>query len=327
MKFSITLLSSILLACSITIANPIDPSATTDVESSIFPDLPSATTDVEASIFPDLPSATTDVEASIFPDLPSATTDVEASIRDSPSATTDVEASIFPDLPSATTDVEASIFPDLPSATTSTEASTSPTPNPNGIGLGGLDPLPDSIKELLEKYEKKKQNRIEQKKKCELLRFQYDDQHKHVKDLKRKLYLLEHKARGNGDGSEYDSEIQKTKHNLEAQESKLNDLGSRYHDCDSKHDSLKFGLRVIGIKLVEIVFGKPWDPKLFEQQLLFIDQHPSIQGYFGGSGNKGKSSGPQPSGSGSPGQGAPSNRRNGFSKLMHNVGSFFGRPK
>ncbi|KAK5667196.1 hypothetical protein QVD99_006404 [Batrachochytrium dendrobatidis] len=177
-------------------ANPIDPSATTDVESSIFPDLPSATTDVESSIFPDLPSATTDVETS-------------------------------------TSTV-------IPSATTSTEASTLPTPNPNGIGLGGLDPLPDSIKS---KNTKSKVIRNEQKKICDSLRFQYDNQNKLVTDLETKIQVLEEKSQRSGGSPEYDGEIQKTKIDLEAQKSKLEDLGSRYNECDSKHDSIKFGLR------------------------------------------------------------------------------------
>ncbi|KAK5667202.1 hypothetical protein QVD99_006409 [Batrachochytrium dendrobatidis] len=284
--------------------------------------------------FSSLPSATTDVESSIFPDLPSATTDVESSI--------------FPDLPSATTDVETSTSTVIPSATTSTEASTLPTPNPNGIGLGGLDPLPDSIKELLEKYEKKKQSRDEQKKKCELLRFQYDDQKKHATDLKIRLYLLEHISQGNGDGPKYDDEIQVNESNLEAQESKLNDLKKRLKGCDSKYNGIVFGLKVIEVKLVKLVFGRPWDPKSFDQQLLLIGTYPSIQGYFGGSGNKGQSSGRSkrpsqkpsdqqsqesqpspdtPSGSGSPGQKVPSNRQKGSSKLMNGLKSFFGRPK
>ncbi|KAJ8327859.1 hypothetical protein O5D80_003256 [Batrachochytrium dendrobatidis] len=218
MKLAVAVLSSILLACSVTIANPIDPSATTDVETSTSTVIPSATTDVEAS--------------------------------------------------------------------------TSSTPNPNGIGLGALDyPLPDSIKELLEKYEKKRQNRNEQKKKCELLRFQYDNQDARVADLERKIYILKHKYQGNGGSSEYDNEIQETKSNLETQKAKLADLGKDYHECVLEKNSLEFEMSRIEVKLVECVFGEPWDPKSFDQQLSLIDKHPSVRGYFSELRGKGQSSG------------------------------------
>ncbi|KAK5668103.1 hypothetical protein QVD99_005143 [Batrachochytrium dendrobatidis] len=63
-----------------------------------------------------------------------------------------------------------------PSATTSTEAITSPTPNPNGIGISGLDPLSDSVKDLLDKYIELEDDRNEQGKKCKLLQSEYDSQ-------------------------------------------------------------------------------------------------------------------------------------------------------
>ncbi|KAK6096879.1 hypothetical protein MT418_002530 [Batrachochytrium dendrobatidis] len=198
MKLAVAVLSSILLACSVTIANPIDPSATTDVETSTSTVIPSATTDVEAS--------------------------------------------------------------------------TSSTPNPNGIGLGALDyPLPDSIKELLEKYEKK--GKIAMNKK------------------KVKIYILKHKYQGNGGSSEYDNEIQETKSNLETQKAKLADLGKDYHECVLEKNSLEFEMSRIEVKLVECVFGEPWDPKSFDQQLSLIDKHPSVRGYFSELRGKGQSSG------------------------------------
>ncbi|KAJ8325424.1 hypothetical protein O5D80_006360 [Batrachochytrium dendrobatidis] len=49
MKLAVAVLSLILLACSVTIANPIDPSATTSTESSISTVIPSATTSTKAS--------------------------------------------------------------------------------------------------------------------------------------------------------------------------------------------------------------------------------------------------------------------------------------
>ncbi|OAJ45465.1 hypothetical protein BDEG_28604 [Batrachochytrium dendrobatidis JEL423] len=56
MKLAVAVLSSILLACSVTIANPIDPSATTSTESSTSTFIPSATTSTEASTSTFIPS-------------------------------------------------------------------------------------------------------------------------------------------------------------------------------------------------------------------------------------------------------------------------------
>ncbi|EGF79182.1 hypothetical protein BATDEDRAFT_89862 [Batrachochytrium dendrobatidis JAM81] len=49
MKLAVAVLSSILLALSVTTANPVNPSATTDVETSTSTVIPSATTSTEAS--------------------------------------------------------------------------------------------------------------------------------------------------------------------------------------------------------------------------------------------------------------------------------------
>ncbi|EGF82899.1 hypothetical protein BATDEDRAFT_86370 [Batrachochytrium dendrobatidis JAM81] len=230
MKLAVAVLSSILLACSVTIANPIDPSATTDVESIAFPDLPSATTDVESSIFPDLPSATTDVESS-----------------------------------------------------------TLPTPNPNGIGLGGLDPLPDSIKDLFKKYRKKKQGFNQQKKKCELLKSEYNDQRRLIERLWRNTRILQHKYQGNGGSPKHDA-TQKSKLNLKAQRDRLDDLKESIQDCESKRNSLEFELDLIEIELVTLVFGGPWDPKSFYKKLLLIGTYPSVQNYLDRLRNEEKSS-------------------------------------
>ncbi|OAJ45435.1 hypothetical protein BDEG_28575 [Batrachochytrium dendrobatidis JEL423] len=247
MKLAVAVLSSILLACSVTIANPVDPSATTDVESS-----------------------------------------------------------------------------------------TSPTPNPNGIGMGGLNPLPNIIKDLLEKHLKLNHNRNHYGRICNSLKSEYEDQKKLVMNLGRKIQVLKHKAQGNSGGPKYDDEIQETKVDLKAQKAKLADLGKDYHECESEY-------------LVELVFGGPWDPKSFGQQLSLIGKHPSVMEYFDGSGNKGQSSGRSkrlgqkpsgqqqhqdsqpspdtPSESGSTGQGASSNKRKGSSKFMNGLKSFFQRSR
>ncbi|OAJ45448.1 hypothetical protein BDEG_28588 [Batrachochytrium dendrobatidis JEL423] len=236
-----------------------------------------------------------------------------------------------------------------PSATTSTESNTSPTHNPNGIGLGGLNPLPNIIKDLLEKHLKLNHNRNHYGRICNSLKSEYEDQKKLVMNLGRKIQVLKHKAQGNSGGPKYDDEIQETKVDLKAQKAKLADLGKDYHECESECNSISFELELVEIDLVELVFGGPWDPKSFGQQLSLIGKHPSVMEYFDGSGNKGQSSGRSkrlgqkpsgqqqhqdsqpspdtPSESGSTGQGASSNRRKGSSKFMGKFGSFFGRPK
>ncbi|KAK6091073.1 hypothetical protein MT418_008366 [Batrachochytrium dendrobatidis] len=51
MKLAVAVLSSILLACSVTTANPVDPSESTDDEDGISTFIPSATTDTEYSLW------------------------------------------------------------------------------------------------------------------------------------------------------------------------------------------------------------------------------------------------------------------------------------
>ncbi|KAJ8330319.1 hypothetical protein O5D80_001320 [Batrachochytrium dendrobatidis] len=247
--------------------------------------------------------------------------------------------------PSESTDTEASISTFIPTATTYVEARTFPTPNPNGIGLGGLNTLPSSIKDLLKEYEKTKHDRIEQKKICDSLRFQYEDQKKLVKDLKKKIKALKHKSRGNSGGSEYDGEIQESESNFEAQKAKLANLKKSRKECESKYRGIVSELELISIKLVVLVFGS-WDLRSFNQRFFLIITHSSVKGYLGELASKGQSSGrnkslgqtpsgdqqhqdPQPSSSrpsGSLGQRVPSNRRNVFSRLVGNAGSLFQRP-
>ncbi|KAJ8328652.1 hypothetical protein O5D80_002641 [Batrachochytrium dendrobatidis] len=235
-----------------------------------------------------------------------------------------------------------------PSETTSTESSTSPTPNPNGIGLDGLNPLPNIIKDLLNKYIELEHGRDEQEKLYGSLKPQYDHQHKLVKDLEKRIRLLEFISQTSGDNQKYYGEIQETKLNLEAQRSKLFDFGSRYYECQLKTCYIELDLSLIKIELVECVFGGPWDSKSTDRKLFLIGTYPSVMRYFGELGNKGQSSGRNkslgqnhgdqqhqdlqpspntPSGSGSPGQKVPSNRQKGSCKFMNGLKSFFQRSK
>ncbi|KAJ8324068.1 hypothetical protein O5D80_003191 [Batrachochytrium dendrobatidis] len=64
MKFSIAVLSSVLVACSVTTANPTLPSSTIDAEFSTSTVIPSETTNAESSTLTAIPSATTSTESS-----------------------------------------------------------------------------------------------------------------------------------------------------------------------------------------------------------------------------------------------------------------------
>ncbi|EGF80592.1 hypothetical protein BATDEDRAFT_24337 [Batrachochytrium dendrobatidis JAM81] len=239
--------------------------------------------------------------------------------------------------------------PVKPSETTSTKSSTSPTPNPKGIGLGGLDPLPDIIKELLDKHLKLGHDLNQQGKICDPLQSEYENQQKLIKDLEKRIRLLEFISQTSGDNQKYYGEIQETKLNLEAQRSKLFDFGSRYYECQLKTCYIELDLSLIKIELVDIIFGGPWDSKSTDRKLFLIGTYPSVMRYFGELGNKGQSSGRNkslgqnhgdqqqhqdsqpspntPSGSGSPGQKVPSNRQKGSCKFMNGLKSFFQRSK
>ncbi|KAK5672737.1 hypothetical protein QVD99_000238 [Batrachochytrium dendrobatidis] len=205
MKLAVAVLSSILLACSVTTANPVNPSATTDVETSTSTVIPSATTDVEAI--------------------------------------------------------------------------TSPTPNPNGIGLGGLDQLPSSIKELLDKHLKLSHARDEQKKVCDPLKPEYDSQIMLVAGLETKIQVLERKFQRSGGSPKYDGEIQKTKADLEAQKVKLKDIRSRYRKCKHRYDGFVVAISRTEIEFVDRIFGT-WNYESLDQQIDLINAHPSVKGYL-----------------------------------------------
>ncbi|EGF79611.1 expressed protein [Batrachochytrium dendrobatidis JAM81] len=273
MKLAVAVLSSILLACSVTTANPIDPSATTDVETS-------------------------------------------------------------------TSTV-------IPSATTSTESSTSSTPNPNGIGLDGLDPLPGNVKELLEKYAEIDHDRKQQRKICELLKSRYEGQRKVVKRLEKKLETLEKKPQRKGGDPEHDEKIQKAELDLEAQYFEFGKFRKEFVECESKLGDLVEKEWETDQQIVSLVFGATMNVATVAHQASLIKETPSAKNYLEKQSLKNKDldqksggrrkhkdlessdeeSSDEESGSGSSRQKAPSNKRKGFSKLMDGLGSFFKRPK
>ncbi|KAJ8330014.1 hypothetical protein O5D80_001592 [Batrachochytrium dendrobatidis] len=241
-----------------------------------------------------------------------------------------------------------------PSATTSTEYITSPTPDPNGIGLGSLDPLPNIIKDFLKEYIELEHGRDEQEKLYGSLKPQYDHQHKLVKRLKKKIQVLGYISQTSGDGPEYNGEIRKNKLDLEIQKSKLANLKKSLQGCESKYSYLTVKVEQINVELVDLIFGESWNPKLFGRKLYDINSNPFIRSYLEEqsleynkslgrkpsdqqqrrkpSDQQSQDSQPSPntpsgSGSGYFEQRVPSNKRKGFSKFMNGLKSLFGRPK
>ncbi|KAK5670208.1 hypothetical protein QVD99_003308 [Batrachochytrium dendrobatidis] len=265
--------------------------------------------------------------------------------------------------PSATTSTKSSTLTVLPSSTTSTEASTSPTPNPNGIGISGLYPLPNIIKELLKEYKKTKDSFHEQKSGYHSIRSKYGDQYILLGRSGRKIKVLEYKLRESGGNPEYDGEIRRKRVDLQIQKSKLDDLGRRYDECESRYNHLKIKLQAINEQLVKSVFGRTWNSGSFDQKLVSIGSHPSVMEYLEELCGQGQSSGcdnnfgqnhgdqqqsqdPQPSSSRPSGFGSFGHRVSAFgqrvsafgqrasssiqreaSRLVHNVGSFFQQPR
>ncbi|KAK5670523.1 hypothetical protein QVD99_003203 [Batrachochytrium dendrobatidis] len=86
MKLPTVVLSSILLVCSVTTANPIHPSAAADAEYVSLTDIPSATTDAEYVSLTVVPSSTTDAESSFSTAIPSLTTSTEFNPSATPNA-------------------------------------------------------------------------------------------------------------------------------------------------------------------------------------------------------------------------------------------------
>ncbi|KAK5667084.1 hypothetical protein QVD99_006300 [Batrachochytrium dendrobatidis] len=83
MRFAVTILSSILLACSVTIANPVHSSATTDAEHDPLTIVSSTTASTEYDYLTVVPSSTTSTDSS--PSSTPNTSDVDPSDSDSDS--------------------------------------------------------------------------------------------------------------------------------------------------------------------------------------------------------------------------------------------------
>ncbi|EGF81691.1 hypothetical protein BATDEDRAFT_23219 [Batrachochytrium dendrobatidis JAM81] len=198
-----------------------------------------------------------------------------------------------------------------PSATTSTESITSPTHNPNGIGLGGLDPIPNIIKDLLKEYIELEHGRDEQEKLYGSLKPQYDHQHKLVKRLKKKIQVLGYISQASGDGPEYNGEIRKNKLDFEIQKSKLANLKKSLQGCESKSylekQSLKYNKSLGRKPSDQQQRRKPSDQQSQDSQPSPDTPSGSVSGYFE--------------------QRVPSNKRKGFSKFMNGLKSLFQRSK
>ncbi|KAK6097516.1 hypothetical protein MT418_001621 [Batrachochytrium dendrobatidis] len=121
-----------------------------------------------------------------------------------------------------------------PSKTTSTESRISPTPSSSGIGIGNLDPLPNSIKHLLDTYAEIQDDRDLQNKMHRFLKSQYDIQRKVITVYEKNLETLEKKPRRKGDSSKHNDKIRKTKLDFEIQKSKFIKLRKEFEECESK---------------------------------------------------------------------------------------------
>ncbi|EGF81089.1 expressed protein [Batrachochytrium dendrobatidis JAM81] len=242
--------------------------------------------------------------------------------------------------PSATTDVETSTSTVIPSATTSTEYSLWIVPNPNGIGLGALDALPDNVKHLLDKYVELQDARNQQSKIYWPLKSQYDSQYDVVLGVEKDLEILKYQSQ-KGNGNPKYGDIEKTKLDLEDQRSKLVKLRKDLDECESEIGHLAEKKWEADKQIVSLVFGTPLNPDLFNYQLLLIKETPSVKDYLEEQLSKykdlGQNHGDQQrqdsqssldtlSESGS-NRKSTSNKRKRVSKLVDELKSFFKRPK
>ncbi|EGF81087.1 hypothetical protein BATDEDRAFT_24768 [Batrachochytrium dendrobatidis JAM81] len=276
MKLAVAVLSSILFACSITTANPVDPNESTDAEHRIFTGTPTVLKGVEYNFWIDA--------------------------------------------------------------------------NPDGIGLGALDDaLSDNVKHLLDKYVELQDGRNQQRKIYWPLKSRYDSQYDVVVGVKKDLKVLEYLSQDD-DSLKYYIEIRKTKLDHEKQLSKLDKIRKSFYECQFKIGLLVEKKSETDERIVSLILGTPLDVVTVIYKSSLIRGTPSVKDYLEQQSSKYESLGQNPidqeyqnpsdqqrqdlqssldtlSGSGSFEQKVPSNKRQGFSKFMSRLGSFFGRPK
>ncbi|KAJ8323610.1 hypothetical protein O5D80_007502 [Batrachochytrium dendrobatidis] len=167
-----------------------------------------------------------------------------------------------------------------PSKTTSTESRISPTPSSSGIGIGNLDPLPNSIKHLLDTYAEIQDDRDLQNKMHRFLKSQYDIQRKVITVYEKNLETLEKKPRRKGDSSKHNDKIRKTKLDFEIQKSKFIKLRKEFEECESKLGDLAQKEWENDKHSVRLVFGTPLNLAAVFDQVSLIRGTPSARKYL-----------------------------------------------
>ncbi|KAK5670566.1 hypothetical protein QVD99_002351 [Batrachochytrium dendrobatidis] len=238
-----------------------------------------------------------------------------------------------------------------PSAAKNTGASTSTfIPSENGIGLGALDdPIPGNVKYLLDKYVEIQDGRNQQSKIYWPLKSRHDDQCDVVMGYEKDFEILKFEAQ-KGNGNPKHGEFQKAKLDYEYQLSKLDKIRKSFDECQFKIGRIVEKKSETDQQIVSLILGTPLDLISVKYQALLIRGTHSVKDYLEQQSSKYESLGQNPidqeyqnpsdqqcqdsqssldtlSGSGSFEQKVPSNKRQGFSKFMSRLGSFFGRPK
>ncbi|KAK5670522.1 hypothetical protein QVD99_003202 [Batrachochytrium dendrobatidis] len=186
--------------------------------------------------------------------------------------------------PSSTASTEYVSSTAIPSSTTSTEFNPSATPNANGIDLGSLDSFSDDIQDLFKNYLKKQHDYDEHKKKCKLIKLQFEDQQKLVKHTRERFGNLRRTAQRNGRGnSKYsdDDEMKELRNKFQEGHSRLGELQRKKNKCRFELSHFNQQLDFAKVNLVEFIFGASFNLESLDGQLLLILSDPYAKQYLG----------------------------------------------
>ncbi|KAK6096286.1 hypothetical protein MT418_004135 [Batrachochytrium dendrobatidis] len=167
-----------------------------------------------------------------------------------------------------------------PSAAKNTGASTSAdTSSTNGIGIDNLSPIPDEIKYLLKKHILIQDARNQQEKMYGPLKSRYDSRYQVLMGVKKDLENLKSEAQ-KGNGNPKYGKTEKTKPDLEAQDSKFGKLRKSLDDCQSEITRLVEKEWENDKRIVSFVFGTPLNLASVAHQASLIKERPSVKDYF-----------------------------------------------
>ncbi|KAL5040496.1 hypothetical protein RTP6_007495 [Batrachochytrium dendrobatidis] len=173
---------------------------------------------------------------------------------------------------------EVSIFTGTPTVFKGVEYNFWIDANPDGIGLGALDPLPDNVKHLLDKYVELQYARNQQEKIYWPLKSRHDSQYDVVLGVEKDLKILKYLSQ-DGDSPKY-GDIEKTKLDLERQDFKFAKLVKSFDECQSKIGRIVEKKSETDERIVRLVLGTPLDLALFNYQALLIRGMPSVNDYI-----------------------------------------------